>query len=246
MYFNPLWSHEHSAFAVTLFVWFWERRRQGRTSTQWMVLGVIGVMLIDGYFPNRIFLVLPAIEVLLAHYSLWKTAAHTSQLKLLSREITLGNAMIGALTPHLYHALFCFWRIVSAWFVYSGIVGLERTPPAGGAFCFGSRCMEPDAHSSAGDSRTGRHTQKCPNAGALCGCAFGSFYYVIACHPYWDGLASLENRVLISLTSVFVFGLALLFERFGRYFHDSGRAAAGLVARSPHGMPASSFTEENT
>jgi signal transduction histidine kinase len=60
-----------------------------------------------------------------------------------------------------------------------------------------------------------------------------AFYYVIACYPYWDGLASFGNRFLISLTSVFVFGLALLFEKLGKYFQDSGRAfvaVAGLVA----------------
>jgi hypothetical protein len=45
-------------------------------------------------------------------------------------------------------------------------------------------------------------------------------------------MASFGNRFLISLTAVFVFGLALLFERFGRYFHDGARAfvaAGGLV-----------------
>lgn len=45
-------------------------------------------------------------------------------------------------------------------------------------------------------------------------------------------MASFGNRFLISLTAVFVFGLALLFERVGRYFHDSTRAfvaASGLV-----------------
>jgi len=59
-----------------------------------------------------------------------------------------------------------------------------------------------------------------------------AFYYIITCYPYWDGLASFGNRFLISLTAVFAFGLALLFERFGRYFHDSARAfvaAGGLV-----------------
>ena len=45
-------------------------------------------------------------------------------------------------------------------------------------------------------------------------------------------MASFGNRFLISLTAVFVFGLALLFEKFGRYFHDGTRAfvaAGGLV-----------------
>ena len=36
MYFNPSWSHAHSAFMVALFVWYWDRTRQTRTSLQWV------------------------------------------------------------------------------------------------------------------------------------------------------------------------------------------------------------------
>jgi hypothetical protein len=64
------------------------------------------------------------------------------------------------------------------------------------------------------------------------GVCAAAFYYVIASYPFWDGLASFGNRFLISLTPVFVLGLALLFERVGNYFRDSGRAfvaAAGVV-----------------
>jgi hypothetical protein len=45
-------------------------------------------------------------------------------------------------------------------------------------------------------------------------------------------MASCGNKFLISLTSIFVFGLSLQFERCGKYFRDGGRpfvAAAGLV-----------------
>jgi hypothetical protein len=56
-----------------------------------------------------------------------------------------------------------------------------------------------------------------------------AFYYVIACYPYWDGMASFGNRFLISLTAVFVFGMALLFERLGLYFHDRTRAFVATV-----------------
>ena len=31
MYFNPSWSHAHSAFIVALFVWYWDRTRTTRT-----------------------------------------------------------------------------------------------------------------------------------------------------------------------------------------------------------------------
>ena len=45
-----------------------------------------------------------------------------------------------------------------------------------------------------------------------------TFFYVISSYPFWDGLASFGNRFFISLTPVFVFGLALLLERAGGLF----------------------------
>ncbi len=31
MYFNPFWSHAHSAFVVALFLWYWDHSRPNRT-----------------------------------------------------------------------------------------------------------------------------------------------------------------------------------------------------------------------
>ena len=56
MYFNPAWSHAHSAFAVALFVWYWDRTRPARTTSQWLTLGLISGLMVDTYFPNGVFL----------------------------------------------------------------------------------------------------------------------------------------------------------------------------------------------
>src|SRR5579883_2921584 len=40
-----------------------------------------------------------------------------------------------------------------------------------------------------------------------------AFYYVFSSYPYWDGMASFGNRFFLSLTPIFVFGLAILFQR---------------------------------
>jgi hypothetical protein len=42
MYFNPSWSHPLSAFAVALFVWYWDRTRDGRSWSEGVILGAIG------------------------------------------------------------------------------------------------------------------------------------------------------------------------------------------------------------
>src|SRR6202162_3755283 len=83
MYFNPAWSHAHSAFTVAVFVWYWERTRGTRTIGQLMTLGLISGLMIDVYFPNGVFLLLPLIEALLAHRSSWRVEGWNLQRKLL-------------------------------------------------------------------------------------------------------------------------------------------------------------------
>jgi hypothetical protein len=51
-----------------------------------------------------------------------------------------------------------------------------------------------------------------------------AFFYVISSYPYWDGLSSFGNRFFISLTPIFVFGLALLLSALARLFSSNLRA----------------------
>ena len=58
MYFNPSWSHAHSAFAVSLFLWYWSRTLSRRSWPQWAILGALSGLMINVYYLNAIFLVL--------------------------------------------------------------------------------------------------------------------------------------------------------------------------------------------
>jgi hypothetical protein len=232
MYFNPSWSHAHSAFTVALFIWYWDRTRRARTLGQYVALGLIAGLMIDVYFPNGVFLLLPIIEALLEHRASWKTQRWDLQKRLVFSETLFVISAVVALLPTLITRLIVYggaFRIGSysaqAWIwsaphwgqvLFSSDHGaLSWTPIL--ALAIIGLFMAP---------RNARITALYLGGGAA------AFYYVIACYPFWDGLASFGNRFLISLTAVFVFGLALLFERFGRYFHDDGRpfvAAGGLV-----------------
>jgi hypothetical protein len=232
MYFNPAWSHAHSAFTVALFLWYWERTRGSRTIGQWMALGLISGLMIDVYFPNGVFLLLPLIEALLTHRSSWKVDGWNSQRKLVFAEILFAVSLVFAILP----------TFITRWIVY------------GGLFEFGAYT----AYDWIWSAPHWRQVLFSSDHGALSwtpiltlalvglfmaprnariiasylGVGAAAFYYVIACYPYWDGMASFGNRFLISLTAVFVFGLAFLLDRFGRYFHDGTRAfvaAGGLV-----------------
>src|SRR5438874_9068980 len=57
MYFNPSWSHAHSAFAVALFFWYWLRTRDQRGTRQWTVLALISALMMNVYYPNVLVLV---------------------------------------------------------------------------------------------------------------------------------------------------------------------------------------------
>ena len=58
------------------------------------------------------------------------------------------------------------------------------------------------------------------------GVGAAAYYYLISSYPYWHGTASFGNRYFIPLTSVFIFGFAMLLQRFGILFRSAGRAFA--------------------
>src|ERR1700730_7971741 len=62
MYFNPSWSHAHSAFAVALFLWYWHRTREQRTWLQWCVLALIAGLMLNVYYANVMLLAVLVVE----------------------------------------------------------------------------------------------------------------------------------------------------------------------------------------
>src|SRR5713226_7413079 len=68
MYFNPSWSHAHSAFAVALFLWYWHETRSSRSLAQWLILAVITGLMLNIYYPNAMVLAVLVIEALRQYY----------------------------------------------------------------------------------------------------------------------------------------------------------------------------------
>src|SRR4029077_19640655 len=62
MYFNPSWSHAHSAFAVSLFVFYWHQTREQRTLRQWFVLALIAALMLNVYYANAMLLMILVVE----------------------------------------------------------------------------------------------------------------------------------------------------------------------------------------
>ena len=217
MYFNPAWSHAHSAFAVALFLWYWERTRPNRSAFQWLILGLISGMMVDVYFPNGIFLLLPLIESLWIYYSFRTTGVRALRNlcthnflflaaiflatipTFLTRKIIFGGYLRFGSYPDLaWDWSAPHWRSV----LFSSDHGLLSWTPLLGFALLGLFFA--------------------PRAARVLVLYFATaavaFYYLISSYPYWDGLSSFGNRFFISLTPIFVFGLALLFASIARRF----------------------------
>jgi hypothetical protein len=231
MYFNPFWSHAHSVFVVALFLWYWDHTRPNRTLAQWLLLGLISGLLVDVYFVNGTFLLIPFAESILDYEKdvrskngaavLHQFGANLLYLAifgivilptLLTRKIIFGGMLrFGAYTTLPWNWRAPFWHSV----LFSSDHGMLRWTPLLGFALLGLLIPFP------GGGRVKAYLTL----------AAVAFYYVISSYPYWDGLASYGNRFLISLTPVFVFGLALLLERVGGLFRSFrlAYAAQGLV-----------------
>ncbi len=55
---------------------------------------------------------------------------------------------------------------------------------------------------------------------------FLAFYYFIASYPDWDGISSFGNRFFVSLSPIFILGLAALLSSFSSWLGKTTRAAA--------------------
>jgi hypothetical protein len=231
IYFNPSWSHAHSAFVVALFIWYWHHTRRHRTPAQWILLGLISGLMADVYYPNGIFLLIPLLEAASQCLDAWKStdpvreSARLLPLHLLyltafllaflptliSRRIIFGSA----LSTGYYSAQAWKWASPALWSVlFSSDHGLLTwtpilIPALAGLFLF----------------RRVDH----PFAGKLIVCCI-AFYLLIAFYPDWDGLSSFGNRFFISLTPIFVLGLAALFDVLARAWNARRATVLAIVS----------------
>lgn len=234
MYFNPSWSHAHSAFVVALFIWYWHETRFARSLAQWCLLALIAGLMIDVYYVNIGVLIILAFEAIPRYLSALRRhspdSAETLRLSALfvshflfalvllaslmpifiTRYIIYGNAFESGYIP-LRDWLWFSPALLSV--LFSADHGMLVWTPVLlfsvlGLFLFWRRV---------------------PCIGAPFLAAFVAFYVFIACYPDWDGISSYGNRFFVSLTSLFILGLAVLLDRFAQFF-ASRRVALATAA----------------
>jgi hypothetical protein len=235
MYFNPSWSHAHSAFVVSLFLWYWHRTRMGRTWAQSVALAAISGLMIDVYYLNAIFLLLIVVEAIPGYWQIlhsgefqwWRIVRSLGKMALfafimsvavgptfVTRSIIYGEAFVTGYpplntwfwtSPRIFEVLFSADHGMLTW-----------TPillPAAVGVLFFSR------------------TNILFGGGLLLSLIV--FTYCIASYVNWDGISSFGNRFFVSCTPVFVLGLASFLETIAKRWKGSwlhaGAFASGIV-----------------
>ena len=235
MYFNPSWSHAHSAFVVALFFWYWLNTRAHRAAVQWLLLGLIAGLMLNVYYPNALALLILLPEVIESY----RTALSPN------RVAETGRPGIGLV--FLHHALFCLVVLlallptfVTKYYVYGGFFETGYVPITQWAWrspWFLAVLFSADhglfswtpilLFSVAGLFLFWR---RFPAVGFPIICVLLSFYYFMAAYPDWAGISSYGNRFFISLTIFFVLGLATFLEAVASFFRNRLAASVCLGA----------------
>jgi len=231
MYFNPSWSHAHSVFIVAAFLWYWHWTHHGRTFAQWVILGLISGLVLDVYYANIAVLLVPLGESLWGYWRGWTARGPDWRMlrRLFAANLLYSCATLMAFLPTLVTRQIIYghpldfgyenlphWRWVSPYVgsaLFSSDHGLLVWTPiiilaVAGLFLFLKRDREVATYFVV---------------------VFVAFCYLIGGDPNWDGISSFGNRFFISLTPLFVLGLAVLFSELTGLLKKE-RAALALAS----------------
>ena len=229
MYFNPSWSHAHSAFMVALFVWYWDHARQKRTSLQWVILGAIAGLMMDVYYPNAILLLFPLLESLGTY---WKGIVNTEPKKTIG-PLLVNNVLFVGVTFAAFLPTFVIKKIIYGSYLNFGY-GEQWfwDSPAFLKTCFSSEhglfSWTPITILSVIGLFLLRRYDRVLALYSMC--AFAVYVYLIGCYQDWHGLSSFGNRFFVSLTVLFVLGLAALFNCVAHVWNEQrARVVAPIV-----------------
>jgi hypothetical protein len=229
MYFNPSWSHAHSAFMVALFLWYWDATRENRSLMQWLLLGVIVGLMLDVYYVNLMLVTVLAVEAV-GQYGHILRSERSSSLELLSRHLVFGLAVCIVMIP----------TFLSRWIIYggpfeSGYVSIRdylwRSP------VFLSVLFSSNHGLLAWTPLLGLailglffFAFHLPKVGLPLLASLVSFYLFISFYPDWAGISSFGNRFFVSLTTLFILGLSVFLDRFAQFFRSRNAALATASA----------------
>jgi len=228
MYFNPSWSHAHSAFAVSLFVFYWHRTREHRTLRQWLVLALIAGLMLNVYYANAMLLVILVVEALRNYAAAFRGRGKASVSQLITRHFLFAVVTLLGLIPTFVTRYIVYggpfesgygsvqtWAWRSPYFLavlFSSEHGLFSWTPLLLLATIGLVLFR----------------WREPRVGTPLLAAALAFYIFIACYPDWAGISSFGNRFFVSLTPLFILGLSVFLQRVAALFRGQRVAVATL------------------
>jgi hypothetical protein len=223
MYLDPSWSHALSAFCASLFLWYWNRTGKNRAPAQWLMLGAMSGLMLDVFLGNVVFVLALVLEWLSLKNGAsknemfdrrnlkgWAACASGVFLAFLptlaARQIVFGNPFsvgaYGMVCWHWEHPAFreVLFSANRGLFVWTPILLLSAV----GLFAL---------------------LRVAPGIAKICMAIVVSFYLLISFNPWWHGAYSFGNRFFVSLTPIFVLGLAARFSSVARLWPGPAIAA---------------------
>jgi hypothetical protein len=233
MYFNPSWSHAISAFMVAVFLYLWHKTRSNRSTAQWLLLGAVTGLMLDVYYPNALVLVVLAIEALRQYAAAFRRPENPgpSVVRLLASHALFASTAVICFLPtfivhHIIygHALQSGYIPLRQWFWRSPVLLAVLFSTNHGLLAWTPIILL----SIAGLILFWRRE---PLIGGSLLAATVAFYLFIASYPDWAGISSYGNRFFVSLTLVFVIGLAVFLDAISKRFANRPTAivAASIV-----------------
>ena len=228
MYFNPFYSHAQSVFTVGIFLWYWQRTRARRTVGQWAILGLLAGLMLDVYYINIALLLLPLLESLRKCRQAWRAPGNHWEG---ARRLFLANLIFACATFAAFLPTVITRKIIYGHALEFGYEPSSWAHPA---------IWQPLLSSNhglvswtpivlpalVGLVLLGRYDKELATSSLA---AFAALYYIVACHPDWHGISSFGNRFFISLTPLFVVGLAVFLQEISRWFRQVRTAAAACA-----------------
>ncbi len=229
MYFNPSWSHALSAFSVSLFLWYWDRtqvaaharamgcsRAAGGTDGECLLSECFSIdfsgagSCVPGARQTRD----PGQQPII------------SLGKLVLCCVAFGAAFLVSLLPTFITRQIIYGSPFATG--YPGIGGWNWTSPVFGKVLFsadhGMWSWTPILFLAVAGLFFIRRRN--PLLGTASILTFLAFYYFIASYPDWDGLSSYGNRFFVSLTPIFILGLAALLDALSHAVAKASRTVA--------------------
>lgn len=225
MYFNPSWSHALSAFIVAVFLSLWHATRASRTTPQWLLLAIVTGLMLNVYYPNAMVLVVLAIEAIRQYSAAFRgnPDSNAAAATLRASRLFANHLLYAAIALLCFLPTFIVHRIIYGNALESGYIPLRDwlwRSPVLLAVLFsanhGLLAWTPIlVLSTLGLIFFWRRN---PAVGGPFFAAAFAFYFFISCYPDWAGISSYGNRFFVSLTILFVLGLAVFLDVLAKLF----------------------------